>query len=101
MAQFDPEVYYDSLRKREPNKEWLESTKGLEDVHIKDYTLYTLDNKKILLEGIDITFVTGARYGLVGSNGSGKTTLLRRISRYDIEDFPRHLRVYHCEQEIK
>lgn len=101
MRQFDPEVYYESLRKREPNKEWLESTKGLQDVHIKDYTLYTLDNKKILAEGMNITLVMGARYGLVGSNGCGKTTLLRRISRYDIEEFPRHLRVYHCEQEIK
>jgi len=102
LKQFDPEVYYESLRKQKPNPEWLDGgPSGVMDVIIKDYTLYTLDNKKVLLEEVELRLLAGQRYGLIGKNGSGKTTLLRRISRYDIEEFPRRLRVYHCEQEIK
>ncbi len=41
------------------------------------------------------------RYGLVGRNGVGKTTLLRAIARYEINQFPAHLRVLHVEQEIR
>merc|ERR1719461_2306737 len=62
--------------------------------------MYTLDEKMVLLEDIDIKLNKGERYGFIGMNGAGKTSLLRRMSRYDIPKFPAHLKILHVEQEI-
>lgn len=36
---------------------------------------------------------------LIGNNGTGKTTLLRYIAKYEIEGFPKHVRIQSVEQE--
>ena len=54
----------------------------------------------ILLEGADLRFAYGRRYGLIGRNGIGKTTLLKHIANYEIEGFPRHHRVLHVKQVL-
>jgi len=82
--------------------EWFDPSKrhGSRDVIISGYTMFSLDEKHLLLDHIDVKLVDGVHYGFVGLNGSGKTTLLRRMSRYDLPGFPAHLRILHVEQEI-
>ncbi|MFQ5505969.1 MAG: energy-dependent translational throttle protein EttA, partial [Planctomycetota bacterium] len=47
---------------------------------------------KVILDGISLAFLEGARIGVIGSNGAGKTTLLRIIAgedrHFDGEAFP-------------
>eukprot|EP00048_Salpingoeca_helianthica_P009515 m.136397 g.136397 ORF g.136397 m.136397 type:complete len:732 (+) comp14888_c2_seq1:80-2275(+) len=71
------------------------------DVNIGEFTLLKPEKTVPLIENGALRLVTGRRYGLVGRNGVGKTTLLRAISRYEIAEFPRHLRVLHVEQEVR
>merc|ERR1719242_609504 len=99
--RFDPMRYMKSIRQK-ARPEWFNVKKrqGNQDVIIENYTMFTLDEKMVLLEDIDIRLNKGARYGFVGLNGAGKTTLLRRMSRYDIPNFPPHLRILHVEQEV-
>merc|ERR1740123_26995 len=101
LAKFDPKNYHRVL-KQSMQEEWFDvSSRSLtRTVHIDNYDLYALDETTVLARGINIQLVEGRRYGLIGQNGCGKTTLLRRISRYDIEEFPKYVRVMHIEQEI-
>jgi len=101
VLRFDPVRYLKSIRQK-PRPEWFDvrKRKAVGDIIIDNYTMYTLDEKAVLLEDINIRLVKGERYGFVGLNGSGKTTLLRRMSRYDIPKFPGHIRILHVEQEI-
>jgi ATP-binding cassette subfamily F protein 3 len=70
------------------------------DINVRNITL-SLDNGRVLLENGELKFAYQRRYGLVGKNGIGKTTLLKAIAHWDIEGFPRHLRVLHVRQEIQ
>ncbi|ETO10371.1 ATP-binding protein [Reticulomyxa filosa] len=101
VLRFDPVRYMKSIRQK-ARPEWFDVTrrKGSKSVRITDLTMYTLDEKDLLLSGALLNLEYGRKYGLVGLNGCGKTTLLRRISRYDLKQFPAHLRVLHVEQEI-
>ena len=64
-----------------------------EDIQIFKYDLLSYDGSTKLARNIELKLTEGRRYGLIGRNGCGKTTLLRRISRYDIEGFPKYIRV--------
>eukprot|EP01084_Bolivina_argentea_P059835 109307_1 len=102
VLRFDPVRYLKSIRQK-ARPEWFDVSrkkKGSSDVVIENYTMYSLDEKVVLLEDIDIRLLKGQRYGFVGLNGSGKTTLLRRMSRYDVPKFPPYLKILHVEQEI-
>ena len=76
-------------------------TGGTTDVNISEFSLMKPEKTVPLIENAALRLVTGRRYGLVGRNGVGKTTLLRAIARYQIPEFPAHLRVLHVEQEIR
>jgi ATP-binding cassette subfamily F protein 3 len=52
-----------------------------------------------LLTDAQVKLIFARRYGLMGKNGMGKTTLLRYMSRYEIEGFPRHVRMFLVDQE--
>lgn len=99
--KFDPTQYEDFL-KQSVQDEWFDPAylNSSKDIIISDYTMYTLDDSSVLFDEAEIKLLAGGKYGLVGRNGCGKTTLLRRISRYDIPGFPKHVRVMHIEQEI-
>merc|ERR1712129_386320 len=101
VLRFDLLRYLKSIRQK-ARPEWFDvrKRKAITDVMIDNYTMFTLDEKMVLLEDIDIKLVKGERYGFIGMNGAGKTTLLRRMSRYDIPKFPAHLKILHVEQEI-
>ncbi|TDH67403.1 hypothetical protein CCR75_000407 [Bremia lactucae] len=70
---------------------------GERDVHVPRLTIHF--KGKTLLADTALKIVAGRRYGLVGKNGAGKTTLLRYISHYELEGFPRHIRIQLVEQE--
>jgi len=101
LARYDPSNYAKIL-KQTIQEEWFDVSfkNRSRTVQIENYDLYTLDDSTKLLENVEIKLTEGKHYGLVGRNGCGKTTLLRRISRYDIEEFPKYIRVMHIEQEI-
>ena len=102
VLRFDPKRYMKSMRQK-ARPEWFDvKLRSCNDgnVLIRNYTMSTLDEKYQLLDNCDIQLNKGVRYGLVGLNGCGKTTLLRRMSRYDIAGFPKHLRILHVEQEV-
>lgn len=40
---------------------------------------YRKPSRKLILDNIDFTVVTGEKVGIIGSNGSGKSTLLKVI----------------------
>eukprot|EP00487_Bulimina_marginata_P002057 TRINITY_DN1483_c0_g1_i1.p1 TRINITY_DN1483_c0_g1~~TRINITY_DN1483_c0_g1_i1.p1 ORF type:complete len:122 (-),score=13.16 TRINITY_DN1483_c0_g1_i1:244-570(-) len=94
VLRFDPLRYLKSIRQK-ARKEWFDvgKRKAITDIIIDNYTMFTLDEKMVLLEDIDIRLNKGERYGFIGLNGSGKTTLLRRMSRYDIPKFPPHNKI--------
>ena len=48
---------------------------------MKDLRKFT-PQKKLVLEGIWLSFYAGAKIGVIGANGSGKSTLLR-IQKYN------------------
>jgi len=68
-------------------------------VSIGDFSMMDPAGGRFLLHKTDLKITEGHKYGLVGLNGSGKTTLLRKIAGYDIEHFPRHIRILHVKQE--
>ncbi|KAL4117547.1 hypothetical protein PRIC2_011538 [Phytophthora ramorum] len=70
---------------------------GERDVHCPRLTINF--KGKTLLSDTALKIVAGRRYGLVGKNGAGKTTLLRYMSHYELEGFPRHMRLQLVEQE--
>jgi len=69
------------------------------DVTIANIRVTTPDHKTELISGCRFQLVAGRRYGLFGKNGIGKTTLLNMISSYELEEFPKKLRVIHITQE--
>ncbi|OQR97276.1 ATP-binding cassette protein [Thraustotheca clavata] len=70
---------------------------GERDIHVDKVTLSF--KGQTLLSNTNLKLIHGRRYGLIGKNGAGKTTLLRFMSHYEIEGFPRHIRMQHVEQE--
>lgn len=70
---------------------------GERDIHVARFSINF--KGKTLLSDTSLKLVSGRRYGLVGKNGAGKTTLLRYISHYELEGFPRHVRIQIVEQE--
>src|SRR5262245_20105460 len=42
-------------------------------------------NKKVVLDGINLSFLRGARIGVIGPNGSGKSSLLKVLAGVDTE----------------
>ena len=74
------------------------SGRGEKDIQVRNVGL-SLGTGRSLLDGAELRFAHGRRYGLVGKNGVGKTTLLRAIASMQIEGFPRHHRVLHVRQE--
>jgi ATP-binding cassette subfamily F protein 3 len=56
--------------------------------------------KNLLLDGTDLTLLTGHKYGLIGHNGSGKTTLLRHLAEGELEGVSPFIQILHVEQEI-
>lgn len=69
--------------------------------------------KDVVLEGVTMSFagkelltrsqvrlMHGHKYCLLGANGVGKTTLLRKMAACAIPGFPRHLKVFYCDQEF-
>jgi len=69
------------------------------DVHIDEFRMMDPGGGKTLLDPTELKIVAGMKYGLVGKNGSGKTTLLKLMSNYELENFPRHVRMLHVAQE--
>ncbi|KAF4319019.1 hypothetical protein G195_007707 [Phytophthora kernoviae 00238/432] len=70
---------------------------GERDIHVPRLTINF--KGKTLLSDTALKIISGRRYGLIGKNGAGKTTLLRYISHYELEGFPRHIRIQLVEQE--
>jgi len=99
--KYNPKLYQKFL-KQQIQKEWFDISfmNRNKDINIDCYDMYTLDDSRQLLNEVHLKFIEGGKYGLVGQNGCGKTTLLRRMSRYDVPDFPKYIRVMHIEQEI-
>jgi len=54
---------------------------------------------KELLSKTELHVSEGNIYGLVGKNGFGKTTLLKQMANYEIEGFPKHIRMILVNQE--
>ncbi|ETV66677.1 hypothetical protein, variant [Aphanomyces astaci] len=70
---------------------------GEKDIHVDNVTMNF--KGQTILSNTSLKLIFGRRYGLIGKNGAGKTTLLRFMSHYEIEKFPRHVRMQHVEQE--
>lgn len=89
----------------EADREWedkrylpdLSTDNGEKDIHVPRLTINF--KGKTLLSDTSLKLIHGHRYGLIGKNGAGKTTLLRFISHYEIEGFPKHVRIQLVEQE--
>ena len=73
-------------------------TGGDTDIHVSNVNI-SFKGLSLLLDS-EIKFIRGRRYGLIGLNGTGKTTLLRYIAKYEIEGFPKHIRIQHVAQEV-
>ncbi|WP_194189718.1 ABC transporter ATP-binding protein [Clostridium chrysemydis] len=59
---------------------------------------YWYDNKKIILESLNVDFKKGKFYTIVGPSGSGKTTFLSLISGLDKE---KSGEVLYCGEDLK
>ena len=57
-----------------------------------------IKNGKNILKGINLAFISGRRYSLVGPSGGGKTTLLRLLNRLDE---PSSGAIYYDGKDIK
>jgi len=68
-------------------------------VNIDNYSMMDPAGGRFLLEKTGLKIVEGCKYGLVGLNGHGKTTLLREIESYQIEGFPKHIKILHVKQD--
>ena len=45
----------------------------------------TVDNQRVILKDISLSFLPGAKIGVLGLNGSGKSTLLRIMAGVDTQ----------------
>lgn len=93
------------MTEAELDREWedarylpdLSTDNGEKDIHVPRLSIHF--KGKTLLSDTSLKLIHGHRYGLIGKNGAGKTTLLRYISHYELEGFPRHIRIQLVEQE--
>ena len=58
----------------------IKKIEDIESIKIKDVSFGYENRKNLILEKINLTFIKGNIYGLVGETGSGKTTLLNIIT---------------------
>eukprot|EP00049_Salpingoeca_infusionum_P011107 m.191408 g.191408 ORF g.191408 m.191408 type:complete len:838 (+) comp14841_c0_seq1:258-2771(+) len=68
------------------------------------HATFTLKQPTTTINLIDegqLRLVSGRRYGLMGRNGIGKTTLLKAIARYEIDTFPKTVKVVHVSQHSR
>jgi ATP-binding cassette subfamily F protein 3 len=75
----------------------METDTGERDIQCGPFTM-SFKGLELLTDAY-VKLIFARRYGLMGKNGMGKTTLLRYMSRYEIEDFPKHMRMYLVDQE--
>eukprot|EP00484_Ammonia_sp_Unknown_P001495 CAMPEP_0197020460 /NCGR_PEP_ID=MMETSP1384-20130603/1238_1 /TAXON_ID=29189 /ORGANISM="Ammonia sp." /LENGTH=672 /DNA_ID=CAMNT_0042448087 /DNA_START=116 /DNA_END=2134 /DNA_ORIENTATION=+ len=68
-------------------------------IHIEEFSMVDPGGGRELLTKTEINIRENSIYGLVGKNGFGKTTLLKLMYAYEIEGFPRHVRMVLVNQE--
>jgi len=68
-------------------------------ISIDGFSMVDPGGGRELLTKTAIKIKENSIYGLVGKNGFGKTTLLKKMYHYDIEDFPRCIRMVLVNQE--
>jgi len=61
-------------------KEELEE--GISEIKFKDVSFSYPNSKRKALEGVNISFLKGKKYAIVGKSGSGKSTLVNLIPRF-------------------
>ncbi|RKQ63490.1 ABC-type multidrug transport system fused ATPase/permease subunit [Thermovibrio guaymasensis] len=61
-------------------KEELEE--GISEIKFKDVSFSYPNSKRKALEGVNISFLKGKKYAIVGKSGSGKSTLVNFIPRF-------------------
>ena len=61
-------------------KEELEE--GISEIKFKDVSFTYPNSKRKALEGVNISFLKGKKYAIVGKSGSGKSTLVNLIPRF-------------------
>ena len=75
---------------------WRGGGTGSADILLKGISMDI--NGLELLEEVDVTLVSGRKYGLIGRNGVGKTTFLKFLSAHRFDGVPEHLQILHIEQ---
>jgi len=68
-------------------------------ITIDQFSMVDPGGGRELLTKTEIKIRENSIYGLVGKNGFGKTTLLKQMYHYEIENFPRHIRMVIVNQE--
>lgn len=68
-------------------------------IHIDEFSMVDPGGGRELLTKTEIHIRENSIYGLVGKNGFGKTTLLKLMYNYEIEGYPRHIRMVIVNQE--
>eukprot|EP00485_Elphidium_margaritaceum_P008134 CAMPEP_0202693648 /NCGR_PEP_ID=MMETSP1385-20130828/7689_1 /ASSEMBLY_ACC=CAM_ASM_000861 /TAXON_ID=933848 /ORGANISM="Elphidium margaritaceum" /LENGTH=669 /DNA_ID=CAMNT_0049349351 /DNA_START=62 /DNA_END=2071 /DNA_ORIENTATION=+ len=68
-------------------------------IHIEEFSMVDPGGGRELLTKTEINIKENSIYGLVGKNGFGKTTLLKQMYNYEIEGFPKHIRMILVNQE--
>ncbi|MEO2066340.1 MAG: ABC transporter ATP-binding protein, partial [Desulfurobacteriaceae bacterium] len=61
-------------------KEELEE--GISEIRFKDVSFSYPNSKRKALEGVNLSFLKGKKYAIVGKSGSGKSTLVNLIPRF-------------------
>uniref|UniRef100_A0A8C9W531 ATP-binding cassette sub-family F member 3 n=1 Tax=Scleropages formosus TaxID=113540 RepID=A0A8C9W531_SCLFO len=67
------------------------------DIRIENFDVSF--GERSLLQGAELSLVSGRRYGLIGRNGLGKTTLLKMLASRNLR-VPPHISILHVEQEV-
>ena len=68
-------------------------------IRIDEFSMVDPGGGRELLTKTEIKIRENSIYGLVGKNGFGKTTLLKLMYNYEIEGYPRHIRMVIVNQE--
>jgi len=68
-------------------------------IRIDEFSMVDPGGGRELLTKTEIKIRENSIYGLVGKNGFGKTTLLKLMYNYEIEGFPKHIRMVIVNQE--